>query len=183
MSSAAGSGRPKRVTIEEFLSNPQFEGCEYENGHVVERPLFDAVYSGVFERCFLALDRYFNFRDNCYAAPHLLCHMNRNGEIGFRVVDIGGIVNDTSSDLRFLDRAPDIALEFARPDKSIKEMFARMHDYVYCGAKVALLVLPADQTVIAFLADLDQRIAGPGDELDLSREFPGLRINNAELFG
>jgi Uma2 family endonuclease len=87
----------------------------------------------------------------------------------------GGIADDV-----FIP--PDTAIEIVSPKQSVKTLRGRCRWYVDNGVEIALLVDPADRSVVAYLADGSvQEWHGP-DRIDLGSVVPGFHLTVEQLF-
>ncbi len=77
---------------------------------------------------------------------------------------------------------PDIAVEIVSPTQSVNRLVRRCLWYVKNGVRLALLVDPDDESVIAFRPDASDRgLRGP-DRIDYGDMIPGLQLVVRELF-
>jgi Uma2 family endonuclease len=91
-------------------------------------------------------------------------------------VDASGEIADT-----FLE-APDIAIEIASPDQSITALVRRCLWYVTHGVQVALLVDPADHSLLAFRPDQPAVAWHGADRIDLHEVLPDFDLSVDQLF-
>src|SRR5579872_3432835 len=76
---------------------------------------------------------------------------------------------------------PDIAIEIVSPSQSVNAMIRRCRWYVASGVEIALLVDPADRSVLAFLAGGVVHEWRGEDRIDLDGVVPGLALRVEEL--
>lgn len=77
---------------------------------------------------------------------------------------------------------PDIAVEIISPDQRVTALVRRCLWYVGHGVRVALLVDPADESVLLFRAGREPRALRGADEIDVSDVLPGFRLTVGEVF-
>jgi Uma2 family endonuclease len=87
----------------------------------------------------------------------------------------GRIAND------FFD-PPDIAIEIVSPEQSVNALVRRCLWYVAHGVHVALLVDPADESVVGFRSDGQVNAWHAQDKIDLGEVLPDFELTVEELF-
>jgi Uma2 family endonuclease len=81
------------------------------------------------------------------------------------------------------DLPPDIVVEIVSPGQSVTALMRRCIWYTQNGVAVALLVDPADESVILFRPNQAPRPLGRDDSLVLNdSELPGFSLSLRELF-
>jgi Uma2 family endonuclease len=116
-------------------------------------------------------------------AAGLHCRQKIRGEVRFRVPDIAVVLGpDTSPDSRYLDRAPDLAVEIRSPEDSVAAQLRKFDEYFENGAKVAWLILPEERSVIVAEPGKAARTVIAGETLDAGHLLPDLRISVQDLF-
>lgn len=91
-------------------------------------------------------------------------------------VDVAGEIADD-----FLE-SPDIAIEIVSPEQSVTALVRRCLWYVTHGVQVALLVDPADHSVLAFRPDQPTVAWRGSDRIDLHEVLPDLELTVDQLF-
>lgn len=84
---------------------------------------------------------------------------------------------------RFLEGAPDLAVEILSPSDSPSEVQRKVRDWLDAGARLVWLWAPEAKTVTAYRADGSARLLREHEVLDGEDVLPGLSIPLAELFG
>ena len=79
--------------------------------------------------------------------------------------------------------APDFAFEVVSPEQSPNALVRRCVWYVENGVKRALLVDPADDSVLHFEAGLAPRTLRDDEPIDFGAVLPGFTLTVNELFG
>lgn len=77
---------------------------------------------------------------------------------------------------------PDLAVEIVSPGQSTNRLVRRCFWYVRNGVQVALLVDPADRSILMIRAGQEPRAYAGPETLDLGDVVPGLRLVPDELF-
>lgn len=78
--------------------------------------------------------------------------------------------------------APDVAIEIVSPEQSTNALLRRCLWYVDNGVEVALLVDPADRSVVRFLQHETARVLRGDDRIDFASVQPGFAVSVSELF-
>jgi Uma2 family endonuclease len=76
---------------------------------------------------------------------------------------------------------PDIAIEIVSPEQSVNALVRRCSWYVANGVRVALLVDPADESVLAFRPGRPPRAWGGSDRIDVSEVIPDFVLSVDQL--
>jgi Uma2 family endonuclease len=114
------------VTIEEYLSNPAYEHCEYVNRELVPLNVGTRQHAKVQANCAYELKTYLKAHPGAYVGTEFHCRLTINGETRFRLPDVAFLVKDTDPDARFLQGAPDLAVEIRSPEDTIASLFRNM---------------------------------------------------------
>ena len=77
---------------------------------------------------------------------------------------------------------PDVAVEIVSPEQSTNALVRRCLWYVDKGVGTALLVDPADRSVVRFVQDQTARVLRGDERIDFGIVLPGFAITVAELF-
>jgi len=77
---------------------------------------------------------------------------------------------------------PDLVVEIVSPKQAVTTLVRRCVWYVENGVRIALLVDPADKSVILFRPDQPTRALRGDAVVDLTDLTPGLRFSAAEVF-
>ncbi|MEO7145394.1 MAG: Uma2 family endonuclease, partial [Bryobacteraceae bacterium] len=115
------------ISIEEYLTNPAYEHCEYTDGHVVELNLGTISHGRIQGRCFRKLDEYFDTHAGGFAGTEIHCRLKVGGKIVFRLPDVAAVLGEVADD-RYLDRAPDLVIEIRSPDDRLPSQFRKMDE-------------------------------------------------------
>ena len=79
--------------------------------------------------------------------------------------------------------APDAAIEVVSPGQSPKALVRRCVWYTDHGVERALLVDPADRSVLQFETGMAPRALRVDEPIDFGTVLPGLQLTVSELFG
>jgi Uma2 family endonuclease len=173
---------PKTVSVDEYLSNPEYKHSEYVDGEVVALNVGTKKHSKIQVRCASMLMRYLDHNPIGYAAAELHCRLNIEGRVRFRLPDVAVILNDTDEEARYLDRAPDMVVEVRSPEDSLSAQIGKMRDYFANGTRLAWLILPEEQSVIVLTADGPPNSFAAGQTLDGGTVLAGLSVPVSDLF-
>jgi len=174
----------QRMTLEEFLALPEQKPALEFDGEVVTQkmaPTFDHIELQAVMRSAL----------NQAATPQELGRTFCEGRVRYadrvRLPDVGFYLVEHLEILpggRYgrSQGLPDIAVEIASPDQSVTFLIRKCHDYLAHGTKIALVVDPDDETVLAFRLGLPIRIHKGDDRIDVDDVLPGVTMTVNELF-
>lgn len=82
---------------------------------------------------------------------------------------------------RFLDLAPDLAVEVVSPSDRMPDVGQKAQEWLAAGTQVVWVLLPELQAVDVHTSDGTIRL-GPGDLLDGGAVLPGFAVTVADLF-
>jgi Uma2 family endonuclease len=136
------------ITIEEYLSNPAYEHCEYLDGEPVELNVGTPKHAAIQVACGSIFKEYFRKHPGGYVGAELHCRLNIGGKIRFRLPDIAVVLNPKFKDDRYLDGAPDLVIEIRSPEDTVSSQIRKFEDYFANGAKLGWLILPEEQSVL-----------------------------------
>jgi Uma2 family endonuclease len=177
-----GISTPARpITVEEYLSNPEYQHCEYVNGEVVPLNVGTKSHSTIQFNCALALRPYLLAHPGGWGATELHCRLNIRGRIRYRLPDVAIILRPKTDD-PYLDGAPDLAIEIRSPEDSFIFLVDKSADYFANGAKLVWLILPEEQSVIVLGPNGPPHTVKSGETLTAPDLLPGLEIPVSELF-
>jgi Uma2 family endonuclease len=91
-------------------------------------------------------------------------------------LDTNGLIADD------FPEPPDVALQIVSPEQSVNALVRRCVWYVAHGVQVALLVDPADQSVLAFRPNQQPTAWRGSDQIDLGEVLPAFALTVEELF-
>jgi Uma2 family endonuclease len=173
------------LSIEEFLKLPEEEPpLEFEDGVVTQKVSPKARHSRL---QFVLADRFIQvgeptklalafpelratFAGRSYVPDVSLIAWNR-----IPVDESGRIADD------FFE-PPDIAVEIVSPEQRVTALVRRCVWYADNGVRVALIVDPADESVLVFRAGQPPEALHGSDRIDLSDVLPGFELTVQELF-
>jgi len=172
----------KPVTIEEYLSNSQYEHSEYVNGEVVPLNVGTKSHSKIQSKCAYLITSYLMSNPLGYAASELHCRLKIGNALHYRLPDIAVVLTDPSPESLYLEGAPDIVVEIKSPEDKVAFLFDKIEEYFTNGAKLAWIVLPDEQSVLVVTPNAAPRSFGLDGTLDGGGLLPGLSIPVKELF-
>ncbi len=176
---------PKRMTLEQFLKLPEEEpALEFDDGVVTQKVSPKGQHSILQAELVERLNRFARPLRLARAFPELRATFGGAS----RVPDVavyrwdripvdarGRVVND-------FREAPDIAVEIVSPEQSTNALVRRCLWYVGNGVRIALLVDPADESVLVFRPDQTPQARRGPDQLDLRDVVPDFELTVQELF-
>jgi Uma2 family endonuclease len=77
---------------------------------------------------------------------------------------------------------PDIAVEIVSPSQSVNALIRKCLWFVEQGTQIAILVDPADESVLLFHPGKQPKVLGEADSIDLTSVLPEFRVTVRELF-
>lgn len=175
----------RRLTLDEFLALPEGEpALEYEDGEVTQKVSPTGKHSAI--QTELPFILRWLLGDS---APLLIRTELRFSFAGRSVVpDLALVARDRmpidaqgefENDLRCV---PDAAIEIVSPGQAAARLVRRCLWYVRNGVRVALLVDPADHTILVFRAGVPIQDARSDAVVRLDDLLPGLALSVSEVF-
>jgi Uma2 family endonuclease len=172
----------KCVTVEQYLSNPDYKHYENVDGKVLELNLGTIPHSTIKGRCAALITNHVDTLGRALAAMGLRCRLTVNGRLRFRQPDICVFFNLQAAEMRYLEGAPEFVIEVRSPDDTIRELTRKIDEYFANGCKLPWLILPEEQTVEVFTPAAPTKAFGPGDKINGGDVIPGLKLAVADLF-
>jgi Uma2 family endonuclease len=84
---------------------------------------------------------------------------------------------------RFVEGAPDLAVEVLSPDDRAWEVAEKVEEYLAAGTRLVWVVDPRNRHVVVHTPDRIARVLRAGESLDGADVVPGFRLALDELFG
>ncbi len=169
------------VRLEEYLSNPAFAKCEYADGEAIAKPMGNKSHNRLQVRFAAALDAYARPR-GLYVGTEMHSRMFREGEVVFRLPDIGmGQENDFDAKGHYLG-APLLVVEIGSPDDRPKELLGKAREYFDNGCQAVWLVDPDDKTVMVLTLHETPWIVEAHEILSGAPAFPELEVDLRDVF-
>ncbi|MBI2912225.1 MAG: Uma2 family endonuclease [Chloroflexi bacterium] len=175
----------RRSTLEEFLKLPEEKpALEFEEGRVVQKVSPKGQHSWVQYALAERLNLFAASGKLARAFPELRATFGGRSyapDVSVYLWDripmdaAGRLAND------FFD-PPDIAVEIVSPGQSVNAQVRRCLWYVANGVAVALLVDPADESVLLFRPDQPPRPLHGPEAIDLGDLLPGFQLSVQALF-
>jgi Uma2 family endonuclease len=173
------------ATLEQFLALPEEEpALEYEDGRVVQKVSPKGKHSGLQVELIERFNRFARPTKLARAFSELRITFERRSYVPdvavYRwarlPVDASGrIANDFTE-------PPDLVVEIVSPEQSVTALVRRCLWYVAHGVPVALLVDPADESVLSFRPDqIPQSLSG-SDQIEIDEILPGFTLTVQEIF-
>ena len=175
----------RRLTLEEFLALPEEEpALEYYDGVVVQKVSPQGQHSALQPVIAELFNRFGRPKKLAFAFTELRATYGRYSLVPDvavyrwhripRTAD-GKIANRFST-------PPDIAVEIVSPDQSVTVLAQKCLVFLERGTGIALLVNPADESVVDFRAGAEPRMLRGDDQIDLNPVVPAFQLTVRELF-
>jgi Uma2 family endonuclease len=178
-----GATTPLRtVSVDEYLSNPEYEHSEYVDGEVVALNVGTQDHGTIQINCGFFFKQYFLAHPIGYAAAELHCRLTIAGRQRYRLPDVAVVLGERERGSQYLDRAPDFVIEIRSPEDSMQFLMRKMRDYFANGTRLAWLILPEEQSVLVLRADGPADPFGVWETLDGGAVLPGLSVPVSDLF-
>ena len=171
-----------QVSVEEYLSNPAYEHCEYVGGRPMELYVGHKKHVRIQGRCFRKLDEYFDNRPGGYVGTELHCRVKIGGELHFRLPDVSVVLGGRFSEDGYLEGAPDLAVEILSPEDTISQQMRKIEEYFANGTKLAWLILPPERSVLVLVPGSPLRTVVSGENLTGGDLLPDLNFPVDYLF-
>lgn len=173
----------KSLSLEEYLSDPAYQRCEYIDGQPEELNVGNKPHSRIQAKCVARLIERLEKQPGAYVAVELRCRLVVAGEPRVYLPDVAVVLGDEEpEEIRFLDRAPDLVVEVRSPDDSLSALHRKVADYLANGARLAWVILPEERAVLVFTPDAPTRTGISGEVLDGGDVLPDLQIPIDTLF-
>jgi Uma2 family endonuclease len=173
----------RKLTIEEYLTDPELERFEWVDGVAVETGVGNKKHSRIHTLCVRYLDRYVGDRDDLWVANELRCRLTVGGQPRFRQPDLGVVAgNPGDGDPRYLEGAPLLAVEVRSPDNTLTQLLRKIDEYFANGCRMAWLVLPEEESVTVRTAGGVSATLVKGETLDGGDLLPGFSLAVEKLF-
>jgi Uma2 family endonuclease len=175
----------QRLTLEEFLQRPERKpALEYEDGVVTQKVAPKSRHSALQDVFLLSINGYARPRRLARAFPELrttFAEVSRVPDVTVFVWD--RIPTDADGDLADdVFEPPDVAIEIVSPKQGVNTLIRRCLWFVAHGVRIALLVDPADRSIIAFRPEGRTTALRGADVLDMGDVIPGLCLSVSEIF-
>ncbi len=83
---------------------------------------------------------------------------------------------------RFLELAPDLAVEVVSPSDTASDIQDKVDDYLTAGVRLIWVIYPSRQEVVEYRSRQEVQILGSNDQLDGWQVLPGFSHSIKELF-
>jgi Uma2 family endonuclease len=173
----------RKLSIEEYLSDPELERFEWVDGIAVELGLENKKHSRIHTLCVRYLDRHVGDRTDLWVANELRCRLIEGGEPRFRQPDLGVVAgNPSDGDPRYLEGAPLLAVEVRSADNTVTHLLRKIDEYFANGCRMAWLILPEDESITVRTASGASSTLVKGETLDGGDVLPGFSLAVEKLF-
>jgi Uma2 family endonuclease len=175
----------KLLTLEEFLELPEKKpALEFEDGVVTRKPVPKGKHSRLQRVLLDVFERVGGPRKLACAFPELRTTFTGRSYVPDVAVYLweriprdeqGEIANDFFT-------PPDLAVEVVSPKEGVTGLVRKCLWYVANGVRIALLVDPADRSVLVFRLGQAPAALRGDDPIDVEEVLPGFSLTADELF-
>lgn len=176
----------KQLTLEEFLALPEEEpALEYHEGRITQKVPPQGKHSMIQFEVAQVVNLFARPKKLAVAFPELRATFAGSS----RVPDVAVYrwdripVDDAGEVANQFREPPDIAIEIVSPEQSVNGLIRRCLWFIENGTQVALLVDPADHSVLRFQAGRPMAALHGRDRIELDEVLPGFALTVEELFG
>ncbi len=172
----------RSLTEEEYLSNPNYEHCEFIDGEAVELNLGTGRHSCIQSNCTIALGNFLRKQRAGRVFVELRCRLTVEGRRRYYLPDIAMLLGDKAMDFPYAEGAPDFIIEIRSPDDRISTLEQKIRHFLENGCRLAWLVVPEDRSVRVFQPNSTTRTLSEGDVLTMETLLPSFEMPVAEIF-
>ncbi len=175
----------RRLTLEEFLKLPEGKpALEFEDGVVIQKWSPKGQHSGLQGELVERFNRFARPAKLALALPELRVTFGGRSYVPdvsvyrwerIPVDEAGRLAND------FFD-PPDIAVEIVPPEQRVNAQVRRCLWFVANGVGAALLVDPADESVLLFRPGQSPQPLHAAEAVEFGDLLPGFQLSVQELF-
>ena len=173
-----GATTTQLLTVEEYLSNPAYDRCEYVDGHAIEINVGTKKHARAQRRIAQILGNYSDAHRIGDVATELRCLIGNR----FLLPDACVVLGDKSPDSDYLEHAPDLVVEVKSPTDTLAFVLRKMEEYLAAGTRLGWLILPEEESVLVFARGQEMHVKMRGEELDGADILPGLTIQVDRIF-
>ena len=177
-----------RLTADDLWRAPAGAGvCELVDGEIVEMSVPGPRHANVVARVAFRLEE----RARSLGAGRVLASGGFRMELPWdpervRAPDVAfvsaGRLEEGRLPARFLQGAPDLAVEVVSPSDTAGEIDQKVRDYLGAGCRLVWVLYPEPRTAAVYRPDRTARLVCEGEMLDASDSLPGLELRLGELF-
>jgi Uma2 family endonuclease len=175
----------RALSLEQFLQLPEEEpALEFEEGTVTQKVSPKGQHSRLQSRVVDLINRFAEPNKLALAFPELRTTFARRSPVPDVAVFVWqriplNSVGEIANDFR---EPPDIAIEIVSPEQSVNGLIRRCLGFVASGVRVALLVDPADRSILDFRPNQVPIPRHGQDLIDLGDIVPGLTFSVRDVF-
>ena len=173
----------KWIPVEQYLSSPAYQHSEYEDGIPVELNVGTKQHSAIQVNLAWALKEHARAHPGSQVYTELRCRLNIAGGTHFRLPDVTVVLKaDERPGERFLEGAPDLAVEIRSPEDPVSWLVRKAGEYIAGGAQLVWIVLPEEKSVLIVEPGGKIRTAMRSEKLDGGPVLPDLDLAVDGLF-
>lgn len=171
------------LTLERLLQLDETEpASEFACGRVLQKPMPNWEHSTI--QGFLAA-MLFQFLDATHLGrilPEFRCIFGPPGSERTYVPDLSYVARERLTGDRYLQSAPDLAIEILSPDQHMAHFLDKIQFYLLYGVRLVWVIDPATSTVTVQAPNQEARVLGSGDLLTGGDVLPGFSVAMDDIF-
>lgn len=136
----------KEISVEEFLSSPEYERCEFEDGKITEKPMPDWNHSIVAMWIGSLIMRYF---PQFAAAAELRSRLN---PARWRLPDVSVAPWSDTRLTKYAEKPLHLCIEILSEDDTVEKLIKKCREYHAWGVPYCWIIDPERQTAWQFAA-------------------------------
>jgi Uma2 family endonuclease len=171
-----------RVSVEEYLSNPEYEHSEYIDGEILELNVGGKPHGNIQVNFGIALKQYAKSHPGMYVGTEVHCRLTVEGRTRFRLPDVAVLLHDTDPSARFIDGAPDLAVEVRSPEDTLASQVRKFKEYFANGCKLGWFAIPEEKTILVLRPGAEDQVLTSGETLDGGDLLPGFSAPVDDIF-
>lgn len=175
----------REMTLEEFLRLPEDEpALEFEDGRITQKASPKGHHSVLQAELVQRINQLARAPKLAIAFPELRVTFGGRSYVPDLSVYLWErvLVDERGRVADDFFGPPDIAVEIVSPDQSVTALIRRCLWCVANGLRIALLVDPADESVLLFRPDHVPAALHDGDRIDVNDVLPGFNLTVEGLF-
>jgi Uma2 family endonuclease len=175
----------KDMTLERFLELPEEKpALEFEDGRITQKVSPKGQHSGLQAELVGLINQLARQRKLALAFPELRATFGGRSYVpDISVYRWSRLPVDAAGDIaNDFTEPPDLAIEIVSPEQRTTALVRRCLWYVSHGVGIALLVDPADRSVLSFRPDRVPTSLVDSDRIDVDDLLPGFALTVRQLF-
>jgi Uma2 family endonuclease len=173
-----------RITLDEFLQIKEGDkpALEYACGEVFQKPMPTRPHSQIQTFLAVAVFQFLTTAGIGRALTELRCIFGPPGRERAYVPDLVYVANERLTVDKYLQTAPDVAVEIMSPDQDMARLSDKIQFYLLNGVLLVWIIDPEAGTVAVLAPGREGRTLSAGDTLDGGDVLPGFTVPVDEIF-